>query len=804
MVSLQASTPSSSSLQHSNAGPPSDVTFRNAASVEHRIVQLGRQGRTDEALELYRHLERGHLFMEGTAAAASTSSATTTTTQRQKRRPPLTRIMPTVRHLNAAIDACARARPVRIQTCLELVQQTTLTPNVYTLGAMLSACARAGDVRTAKQWLRSAPFPTRGRGGKEESSRHQSSQVVVIPNAVCYQAAMTACARAGDLASALELLSEAQERQQQQQQEELASGSSSSSPSSPTLTVIAYNICMAAATKQADYQTAIRIFQTMPIKPDAVSYGTLLAACQAAGEWEKLLQYADEMRMAGWEWDGLALTSILQACQQLGLAQRALDTLQRMKLLVDGSISTRYRHTAGWERAGQRPPLTGPDAVAYRLAISACARGGAWRDGIRLLDELESSQLYHADVMAYTSAITGCEYVGEWAQAFRLLERMRKNNVEPNQVTFAAVLGACATACAREIVSANGSTAHSPDDSPTQKIGTSPMLIPQERALRLLRVMKKDPSVCNPNTQVYNAAIRVCAEAMDFTRALKVYQDMLEFRRTMDDPSEADQVRPNVITYGSLMTACERIGCSDGVNTVFRLLDADPDVMEPNEVVYGAAISACRKSGDHERVYSLFPEMIVRRKLSANVATFNTVLMSQTEAQAWDRVYTIFRTMHECSTVQPDRQTYHILIRALNSKGRRKPEEAEAFLRQMIRDGFHPDVDLYTATIAAYERAGQPRRALRLMESMRSSGYDFYEAPVLNTAFKRLVRLVSVVERGWHPPPDSSATGSVFLLDKHGDSVDDNNNGIRLSGNQHSIPLRLEDLLAPYKVLGLV
>jgi len=34
------------------------------------------------------------------------------------------------------------------------------------------------------------------------------------------------------------------------------------------------------------------------------------------------------------------------------------------------------------------------------------------------------------------------------------------------------------------------------------------------------------------------------------------------------------------------------------------------------------------------------------------------------------------------------------------------------------------------------------------MESMRADGYDFYESPVLNAAFKKAVKLVSAVGQG--------------------------------------------------------
>jgi hypothetical protein len=109
--------------------------------------------------------------------------------------------------------------------------------------------------------------------------------------------------------------------------------------------------------------------------------------------------------------------------------------------------------------------------------------------------------------MAHTAAITGCEYAGEWLQAFVLLDGMRKRQVEPNEVTFAAVIGACATACSKMDLAA------AQDDDNNIK-----MPKPLRKALQLLSVLKKDKSVPSPNIQVYNAAIRTCAEALDDKR----------------------------------------------------------------------------------------------------------------------------------------------------------------------------------------------------------------------------------------------------------------------------------------------
>lgn len=131
-------TSSSSSLQHSTTttrpssslSPLQMVSTTSSSSsqlspsqIEKQIVQLGRRGKTDQALEVYRSIVR----------------------------------TPTLRQWNSAMDACARARPTRFDTCFELFHQGIhlhhLHPNEYSFGALLSACSRARRADFAIQVL---------------------------------------------------------------------------------------------------------------------------------------------------------------------------------------------------------------------------------------------------------------------------------------------------------------------------------------------------------------------------------------------------------------------------------------------------------------------------------------------------------------------------------------------------------------------------------------------------------------------------------------------------------------------------
>jgi len=646
------------------------------ADLDRKIKSLGRSGNTDEALKIYANIDR-----------------------------------PTIRIVNGVIDACARARPTRLDTAFEIFDsaiktKATLKPNVFTFGSLMNACNRARDAQKAMKVLRS-----------------MENDYGVPPNAIVYSSAISACARSEPPQPklAMKLLQEVVEEKKLQ------------------MSVVGFNAAISACAQASDWESAISMLRRMEEattkskektkfnndtdnlceflvpEPDGVTYGTVLTACERGKQWKLILKNVESMQERELPLDARSVMSCLHACAELGLAYEALRYLDIMK-----TAKSSPQQTAGLQRYGARKPLLGPDEIAYRCAITACARGGAWREGIQLLEECKNVTGTPANTIAYTAAITGCEYAGEWKEAFFLLDRMRKEGTEPNELTMAAVIAACATACNMgEHIEVDGNI----------------MPVPHQKAMKLLNLLEKDPNLVNPNIQIYNAAIRVCAEARDRKGAFRILQD------AKDAGIERTQ-----ITYGSLMTACERQGCVDSISKVFRMMKEDD--IEPNEIIYGAAISCCRKAKESGRALFLLRKMM-KEELSPNAATLNTVMIGLTGGTKMsdsEKVMQLYRLMNSKlidDHGRPNRYTYNILINYFVDN--KQPAAAEAFLDKMRNDGFKPDVNLFTATVTAYERAHQPLKALNLMESMQNDGYDFYGVKVLNGAFKNAVKLANAV-----------------------------------------------------------
>ncbi|KAL7549434.1 hypothetical protein ACHAWF_012701 [Thalassiosira exigua] len=841
--------------------------YETNRDVERAVVRLGRSGRTDDALRLHdavwtlegmrskyganRHKLKGRRKStknDPGKGEESTEESRPSLAEERRRFASKSKLRPTTRLMNSAIDACARSHPRARQSRAFAVFNDAISPrnpdgskkpggaispNVFTFGSLLACCARNGDVAKSLELLEIL----------EEGKQYPDAK----PNGVVYSTAISACERAEvpDSTVALRLLNRGIER--------LASATEGGGG----MGVVGYNAAISVLARAADWRSAVRLLGEMILRssssrptsnvtrsspafasmeslrshlgaadgrppppllaalerdpdavvppPDEVTFGTVLAACERSGRWEELLRVAEAAGGYGVALDGVGLTSALHACQRLGLADEALGYLDRMKRLGDGEDDggdeggddegeTKRGAEKRRNRRRRRTPLRGPDGVAYRLAISACARsphGHRWRDGIRLLDEMRDVARRRddpsraPDVVAYTAAIAGCSQAGEYAEAMRLVSVMRGEGVRPNVVTYSAVIDACASASAkaasrrREEDAADRFLGGTSDDGGGAGGGERDddvdvdVETPMRGALRLLAAMRAPDSPVRPNVVTYNAAIRACAEGLRLSGAFEVL-DLLK----------GDGLAPTVVTYGTLMTACERAGDVHAASRAFKMLKEEG--LEANEIVYGAAISCCRRAGEPERALRLLRKMIAE-DLRPNAATFNTVLAALAEGgggggggrgsstsrgggggggggassrsergRLWERALAVYRFMRSSRSspdVVPNRQTYAILVRCLASN--LEPGRAEAVLVEMREAGFVPDVDLYTATVRSYERCGNPLRALGLMESMREVGYDFYGVRVLDEAFKSGVKMLNRVGKNLYSEPGS-------------------------------------------------
>ena len=813
--SLHSSTQQGDQRTFQTAAPNKSFS-RNRKSIKKRqndneikLQSLSKSRRTKDALDFYHStwVDYHDRIIQNSKQTQGTQTQGSTNTK-----PP---IPPTVRLMNYAIDACARATPQpNTQEAWKIYKTATsatqseeedeavrrqrrqLIPNVYTFGSLIRAYARIGDTTTCANLL-----------------QDMKTKYSIIPNSVIYSTIISACENVNNDSTnvnvnlALKLFQEATSTNDENDESD-ESDEKCNSHKKMDMNIVVYNTVLSVFAKGKEWKLACQLLDEMegfecnvhnkcnggsngngndddaskrskrivPLganipPPDHVTYGTVMAACERAKQWKTVLKIAERVnKHHQYQLDGVSISSALKACQQLGYADDALIYLNQMKGLKESNAALSPSSFWPYNTQGRKPPLEGPDDVAYRLAISACARSGylderrnvddeghddspnsnasmmamsspRWVDCIRLLREMEEVTGSSPDVIAYTAAIGGCAVAGEYRRAIQLLKEMRGKGVEPNVVTFTAVISACASACANQNNN-NNTNRNEPGDGKSLDNDLVVRVAAMKAALSIFNHMTRknaSPDI-QPNIVTYNAAIRACAEGLDVKKAFELFDDLKELK-----------LEPTIVTYGTLMTACERGGDVQGAAHVFRIMEDDD--MKPNEIVYGAAISCFRKASKADRTYSLLKKMI-DEELYPNTATFNTVIMSQIESKNVKNAISVYEIMLSSKSKssspsrnqnygKPNRQTFSSLIQFLATNS--EPSTAEYLLLQMREKGMKPDVDLFTITVTAYEKSGELRKALSLMENMREDGYDFYDVKVLDAAFKLGIKTINNV-----------------------------------------------------------
>eukprot|EP00954_Amorphochlora_amoebiformis_P013907 1091431-Amorphochlora_amoeboformis.AAC.2 len=163
------------------------------------------------------------------------------------------------------------------------------------------------------------------------------------------------------------------------------------------------------------------------------TYNAALKALAGAGEWEKALTLASDMR---------------QRAVEVGTG---VDTPEVVAVLRDLTISPdSYTHTSvlsalararQWERALEyfSKFCANANVQVFNSYANAMARGGQWQRAIGLLEEMETRGI-NGDVYTFSTIITACVKARKPKAAKKVFTAMRSHGVTPNEVTLTAMI----------------------------------------------------------------------------------------------------------------------------------------------------------------------------------------------------------------------------------------------------------------------------------------------------------------------------------------------------------------------------
>ena len=276
--------------------------------------------------------------------------------------------------------------------------------------------------------------------------------------------------------------------------------------------------------------------------PDVLCYMPALRACQKMSAWIQALQLFQSMEASK---DAISYNAMIGTAKGVGNWQLAIALLTQMlnarlqaSSIIMGTVMSACQEANQWPSVlhllGQMPSFQlQPDLICYNIAIS-CESPGAWRISLRCLDEILSRSL-EATNITFNSLITACGKATQWQAALELLGQM-------GSLTDVISYNAAVAACAQQWQMALQIFAEMLPESPSSAESETPKL-------RRFFAAPKAKTV-RPDLITYNAVVTACEKGNQWHLALSIIDQM-----------QSNNEAPNCVTYQGLLSACEKESC---------------------------------------------------------------------------------------------------------------------------------------------------------------------------------------------------------------------------------------------------
>jgi pentatricopeptide repeat protein len=207
---------------------------------------------------------------------------------------------------------------------------------------------------------------------------------------------------------------------------------------------------------------------------------------------------------------------------------------------------------------------------------------------------------------------------------------------------------------------------------------------------------------------VIATVIRTFGKAGRFDRALDVFN-------SIGKKTVSARRRPSSYHYSAIMTACAD---NKKWETALEILDQvrDDKRSRPNVIIYTAAMTACSKAAQWKEVLEIF-DTIVEERIPLDTACYNAAITACSHTNNFTKAFDIFEEMSN-SRIQPDDLTYGAMLSCCDKAGdwvlahsliTRVKETRKLKLNKVM----------VTSAMSAYNRGGEPKRALDLFEEVK-------------------------------------------------------------------------------------
>ncbi|CAJ1366674.1 unnamed protein product [Effrenium voratum] len=517
---------------------------------------------------------------------------------------------------------------------------------------------------------------------------------------VVYNAAMTACNRAGHWQQALALMDtlEARSLQADLITFSVAIGASSKATQwQVALQLLSrlestgmradlwiYSAAIGACGRGEQWWQAVALLARMQqeeLEADVVAYSTTLSSCASAHQWQRALGYMAEMTKEGLQPDVIAYNSAMNALtkgncweQVLGL----LGSLESQGVRADGFTTTAAisaTQIASWRSALLVALPSSFSTESLNALLSSCGSTLRWQQSLSMF---ELSRLWRvpADQIS-ANTLTACQ--ARWQQSAWLLQWLERAKLEPNVRAYTAASTASALDDTKR-----GVWAHS-----LQLIGAGRLRASEDSVLRTsaakaletvgrwqqgLQLLESDfdESVAasaaamgswgrgqhwevvlrrldagTSHLSAWNAGIAGCARAEQWQVALQLLCRL-----------EGTCMRADLWTYSAAIGACGR--GEQWRQAVALLARMRQEKLEADVVAYSATLSSCASAHQWQRALGYMEEM-TKEAMKADVIAYNSAMSALVKGNRWQHALQLFSGL-SAGEVSLDKASFQLLL----------------------------------------------------------------------------------------------------------------------------------------------
>ncbi|XP_059067389.1 pentatricopeptide repeat-containing protein At2g39620 [Cryptomeria japonica] len=424
---------------------------------------------------------------------------------------------------------------------------------------------------------------------------------------------------------------------------------------------------------------ARELFDQIPYR-NVVSWNVMIAGYAQIGFVEKAVETFKQMQLAGVQPDFTTFASILPACAKMGALEQGMYIHQSIK---DRGISS--------------------NVVVASALVDMYAKCGRIDKARELFDSMPQK-----DVVSWNAMIAGYAQNGFVEKALDTFKQMQLAGINPNSVTFASILPACAKIGALE----QGMDIH---QSILQWGFSSDIIVGNALVDMYAKCNSIDKAwelferMPQRNVVSWTAMIAGYAQNEFVEKAVETFKQM-----------QLAGVKPNSTTFASILSACAKMGALE------QGMDIHQSIMEGgflSDIMIGnALVDMYAKCGRINKAYELFNKMPQR-----NVVSWTAMIAGYAQNGFVEKALETFKQM-QLADVKPNSTTFASILPACAKMG---VLEQGVDIHQSIKDKeILSDVVVATALVDMYAKCGCIDKARELFDKMHQRNVVSWNAMI--------------------------------------------------------------------------